>query len=749
MKFLSAFILFSLSTFSQKKVDNISRKTKLSFGQYELMRMSHYDSHSINIKKNSTFLLFQGGCTWRIDHKGKWARRGDTLIVTSTHRNKNARDLDEPKDYVPLTGWTNKYLIRPDTLIFLEKNKAGLLSHSDILILGPDHDEAEKSVKKYMSSKNKKYLPIDFGECFSSENFAKELQEKYKTKKSIKYTIEHDYSIDGQEWEDMNFHLDEYYNVIIHNSKEATITLITDDSKGDRQDDSSKEKRVLAGQNPAGVISDTLVTKQDKHLYLTGYPIRIGKFIKPSEEKLSLEIISDSLYLWPFGNEEYWILRDSSLQKRVAGSNFNYVPKLKLINLSPDTLFFQRPEETDKICPVELQVIKDRGDIITYYYTLPKLNPYSNPPKRCGNGPEPVATYPKTVFVLAPHQFVILEESETSACDYDMSMPKLLRYIKPINIEQTTTANYVTGKMIATFNRPVYKAYKRSWNGTIKSQPVNVLFCDLECTGDFDGDGKTETVFTKTHYGTWTGACTDEICFLGDNFPTIRDTGEFFAKIFNEGDLDGEKGDEISVFNMSCEASEWAEGRVYSFRKGKWVQLFPSFSIFGPPQASGKVIKKDSIKGQLIITYDSHAWGPGSRKTKVVKIGDFSALETDSATPQVLKNAPGFSQIAKTDSAGNKSDVYFYEGDILKHQKYYENGRLKEVTHYKSFEWNKSHENLEKCTKNGTYVKYYKSGNTNTIGNYLNNKKEGEWIYFSETEKVIKKENYKNGELLK
>lgn len=75
-----------------------------------------------------------------------------------------------------------------------------------------DKSKAEASVKKHMIKANN-YKPISFGEFFEQPN-SKEIQDKLKTKKSIKYSLVHTYSLGHDTTVNMYFHLDEKYIIV-------------------------------------------------------------------------------------------------------------------------------------------------------------------------------------------------------------------------------------------------------------------------------------------------------------------------------------------------------------------------------------------------------------------------------------------------------------------------------------------------------------------------------------------------------
>jgi outer membrane receptor for Fe3+-dicitrate len=76
-----------------------------------------------------------------------------------------------------------------------------------------DRVKAEASVTKYMTTANKNYKGLSFGEFFE-QTYPKEVQDKLKTKRVVKYSLVHTYTIGAKKVIDMYFHLDEKYEVV-------------------------------------------------------------------------------------------------------------------------------------------------------------------------------------------------------------------------------------------------------------------------------------------------------------------------------------------------------------------------------------------------------------------------------------------------------------------------------------------------------------------------------------------------------
>jgi hypothetical protein len=77
----------------------------------------------------------------------------------------------------------------------------------------PDRETCKKAVGKYLSKRSKDYKPKSWGECFV-QKCPKEVQDKIKTKREVKYSMVHSYSIGGNKIVDMYFHLDKDFEVV-------------------------------------------------------------------------------------------------------------------------------------------------------------------------------------------------------------------------------------------------------------------------------------------------------------------------------------------------------------------------------------------------------------------------------------------------------------------------------------------------------------------------------------------------------
>lgn len=76
-----------------------------------------------------------------------------------------------------------------------------------------NYPKAEKSVVNYMKQKHADYYPISFNELFVQSD-PKYLENYFKIKGALKYSIIHTYKIGDNIYKDVYFHLDKNYRVI-------------------------------------------------------------------------------------------------------------------------------------------------------------------------------------------------------------------------------------------------------------------------------------------------------------------------------------------------------------------------------------------------------------------------------------------------------------------------------------------------------------------------------------------------------
>lgn len=89
------------------------------------------------------------------------------------------------------------------------------------------------------------------------------------------------------------------------------------------------------------------------------------------------------------------------------------------------------------------------------------------------------------------------------------------------------------------------------------------------------------------------------------------------------------------------------------------------------------------------------------------------------------------------------NDSYEIEMEI----DYYPSGAKKAETHFQGFHQGFCSQNPNYFIRNGLYQEWHENGALKTKGNWKNNKKKGQWTYWSANGDIEKTEVYKNGEL--
>jgi hypothetical protein len=91
-------------------------------------------------------------------------------------------------------------------------------------------------------------------------------------------------------------------------------------------------------------------------------------------------------------------------------------------------------------------------------------------------------------------------------------------------------------------------------------------------TGDFNGDGKTDTAFAKLNKtNNWT------ISFSDKSIASIH-IGCCDTYLINEGDLNHDKTTELSVFQAPENGCTYLWS-TYTFRAGKWTKFIKTFLV--------------------------------------------------------------------------------------------------------------------------------------------------------------------------
>lgn len=102
-------------------------------------------------------------------------------------------------------------------------------------------------------------------------------------------------------------------------------------------------------------------------------------------------------------------------------------------------------------------------------------------------------------------------------------------------------------------------------------QLMNIyLPSESEIKGDFGGFGKQDNLYILPPDNIACSNCETMLAFSNDQIQPITLTNTTGANILNEGDLDGDGGEEISVLPLGASKPELI---VYSFKRGQWVKL--------------------------------------------------------------------------------------------------------------------------------------------------------------------------------
>ena len=204
-------------------------------------------------------------------------------------------------------------------------------------------------------------------------------------------------------------------------------------------------------------------------------------------------------------------------------------------------------------------------------------------------------------------------------------------FVKRVTVNQETKdyPSYLTFKRLENAWKISVEGDKVTDNNiaVMKSTPTVQSIPADAIKGDFDGDGKLEYAWLDAPKQDTTkmmgciGECNCYIRFSNPKMPPIKIESCIGGKPKNEGDLDGDGGDEISIvpeWYTSC----WQRFIVYSFKNGKWIEPIPSFSIHCNQQKQGiTFIEKDPHKKGYVITRESFFTGKDIIvKTKSVKI---------------------------------------------------------------------------------------------------------------------------------
>src|SRR5437763_17191858 len=123
---LSILLLFFFCQFVSIRKDPY----ELKFGKY--LYRTGYTYIDIDVEKKGSFHTLDHSCTYDTEYKGKWTRKGDTLIAIPDFRN-TVRD-EKKKNWKPVADEKLLYLIRADMLITMDSTIGDSLARFDTLI---------------------------------------------------------------------------------------------------------------------------------------------------------------------------------------------------------------------------------------------------------------------------------------------------------------------------------------------------------------------------------------------------------------------------------------------------------------------------------------------------------------------------------------------------------------------------------------------------------------------------------------
>lgn len=144
-----------------------------------------------------------------------------------------------------------------------------------------------------------------------------------------------------------------------------------------------------------------------------------------------------------------------------------------------------------------------------------------------------------------------------------------------------------------------------------ETKTSSLLTIGEKIQGDFNGDGQTEFATATKIKGGQGNPVEDgtpaeyEIQFSGDNLKSIN-AGCCDIRLINEGDLNNDGADEISIFQAPMNGCTYSM-TTYSFINGNWKQIIETFLIpTGCDNISNENLQKRIFKeNNAIYFYDT------------------------------------------------------------------------------------------------------------------------------------------------
>jgi len=155
-----------------------------------------------------------------------------------------------------------------------------------------------------------------------------------------------------------------------------------------------------------------------------------------------------------------------------------------------------------------------------------------------------------------------------------------------------------------------WQAFQQTYHLANPGKKVNE-----KITSDFNGDGKSETVFmvppvedtvTKDAFQECIGGCNTYLFSSDPSINILKVHNNLGGKIKNIGDLDGDGGDDIMVY-PSWWQSNWNSYRIYSYnhQTNQWSYLIEPVSIFANELEKEISFVKKSKQPGFVSAYNS------------------------------------------------------------------------------------------------------------------------------------------------